>query len=187
MSKREKIIKIFKNPIFFIISLIVLVYLSTMFLNYDSERLDQKQKEKSKNKDIENTFNAEKTIEEIKKLRVVEKLEVNDIKLYKENDKYSVTFAIDNKSNDTIFVDNYIYFGKKSAKDDIYEETPIYKEDGVEFSKVTSEDLDEYIKQQLKENKEIKLIKKIFSSNKELLGIVEIKVGNKVEENEKGK
>ena len=154
---KKNIIKILKNPIIFIVLVIILITVSTLFLNNNYVILEKKAEEKKK-KEVQNFANDfnENEKENVKERKIVKEIVANDVKLYKENDKY--------------------------RSDDIYEENTIKPKDGIVFSEVESKELNDYIEKMIKENKEIILYKKIYSDNKkEELGIVEIKVKNKIE------
>jgi len=60
-----------------------------------------------------------------KERKIVKEIVVNDVKLYKENDKYSVSYALDNNDSKKYTVDNIVYFENKYTYDDIYEENTI--------------------------------------------------------------
>lgn len=178
---KKNIIKILKNPIIFIVLVIILVIVSTLFLNNNYVILEKKAEEKKK-KEVQNFENDFKEKENDKERKIVKEIVANDVKLYKENDKYSVSYAIDNNGSKKYTVDNIVYFENKFTSDDIYEESTIKPKDGIVFSEVESKELSDYIEKMIKENKEIILYKKIYSENKkEELGIVEIKVKNKIE------
>ncbi len=178
---KKNIIKILKNPIIFIVLVIILVIVSTLFLNNNYVILEKKAEEKKK-KEVQNFANDFKEKENDKERKIVKEIVVNDVKLYKENDKYSVSYALDNNDSKKYTVDNIVYFENKYTYDDIYEENTIRPKDGIAFAEVESKELSDYIEKMIKENKEIILYKKIYSDNKkEELGIVEIKVKNKIE------
>ena len=180
---KKNIIKILKNPIIFIVLVIILITVSTLFLNNNYVILEKKAEEKKK-KEVQNFANDfnENEKENVKERKIVKEIVANDVKLYKENDKYSVSYAIDNNGSKKYTVDNIVYFENKFTSDDIYEESTIKPKDGIVFSEVESKELSDYIEKMIKENKEIILYKKIYSDNKkEELGIVEIKVKNKIE------
>ena len=178
---KKNIIKILKNPIIFIVLVIILVIVSTLFLNNNYVILEKKAEEKKK-KEVQNFANDFKEKENVKERKIVKEIVANDVKLYKENDKYSVSYAIDNNGSKKYTVDNIVYFENKFTSDDIYEESTIKPKDGIVFSEVESKELSDYIEKMIKENKEIILYKKIYSENKkEELGVVEIKVKNKIE------
>lgn len=178
---KKNIIKILKNPIIFIVLVIILVIVSTLFLNNNYVILEKKAEEKKK-KEVQNFANDFKEKENVKERKIVKEIVANDVKLYKENDKYSVSYALDNNDSKKYIVDNIVYFENKYTSDDIYEENTIRPKDGIAFAEVESKELSDYIEKMIKENKEIILYKKIYSDNKkEELGIVEIKVKNKIE------
>lgn len=178
---KKNIIKILKNPIIFIVLVIILVIVSTLFLNNNYIILEKKAEEKKK-KEVQNSANDFKEKENVKERKIVKEIVANDVKLYKENDKYSVSYALDNNDSKKYTVDNIVYFENKYTSDDIYEENTIRPKDGIAFAEVESKELSDYIEKMIKENKEIILYKKIYSDNKkEELGIVEIKVKNKIE------
>lgn len=178
---KKNIIKILKNPIIFIVLVIILVIVSTLFLNNNYVILEKKAEEKKK-KEVQNFANDFKEKENDKERNIVKEIVANDVKLYKENDKYSVSYALDNNDSKKYTVDNIVYFENKYTSDDIYEENTIRPKDGIAFAEVESKELSDYIEKMIKENKEIILYKKIYSDNKkEELGIVEIKVKNKIE------
>lgn len=184
---KKNIIKFLKNPIIFMVLVIILITVSTLFLNNNYVILEKKAEEKKK-KEIQNFANdfkkneKENVKENVMERKIVKEIVANDVKLYKENDKYSVSYAIDNNGSKKYTVDNIVYFENKFTSDDIYEESTIKPKDGIVFSEVESKELSDYIEKMIKENKEIILYKKIYSENKkEELGIVEIKVKNKIE------
>ena len=94
---KKNIIKILKNPIIFIVLVIILITVSTLFLNNNYVILEKKAEEKKK-KEVQNFANDfnENEKENVKERKIVKEIVANDVKLYKENDKYSVSYALDN-------------------------------------------------------------------------------------------
>ena len=109
---KKNIIKILKNPIIFIVLVIILVIVSTLFLNNNYVILEKKAEEKKK-KEVQNFANDFKEKENDKERKIVKEIVVNDVKLYKENDKYSVSYALDNNDSKKYTVDNIVYFENK--------------------------------------------------------------------------